>query len=68
MRKRVSVFVPAYNEFAGLEPAVRGILAAADAEIEECEVLIVDDGSTDGTGELADRIVRLRELERLVNA
>ena len=46
-----SVVVPAYNEELGIQPAIRElqeVLAGYDHEL-----LIVDDGSTDRTGELA---------------
>ena len=45
----VSVIVPAFNEVVGIERSVRS-LAASD--YPELEVIVVDDGSTDGTGDL----------------
>jgi glycosyltransferase involved in cell wall biosynthesis len=56
-RPTLSVLVPAYNEARNLEGAVRDVVSAA-ARFEDFEVLIVDDGSTDGTGEVAERLAR----------
>ena len=49
---RVLVVVPTYNEAENLEP-VTGRLRAA---VPEADLLVVDDGSPDGTGEIADRL------------
>ena len=49
---RPLVVVPTYNEIATLERVVRGALAAD----ERLHVLVVDDGSPDGTGDLADAL------------
>ena len=57
-RRRVSIFVPAYNEAAHLEGAIRDIMTAAESTLEDYEIVLVDDGSTDGTAELADRLAR----------
>ncbi|MGW3044818.1 bifunctional polysaccharide deacetylase/glycosyltransferase family 2 protein [Kitasatospora sp. NPDC001159] len=48
----VSVIVPAYNEIAGIEPAVRSLLASD----HPVEVIVVDDGSTDGTADLVESL------------
>ncbi|AUG80654.1 bi-functional transferase/deacetylase [Kitasatospora sp. MMS16-BH015] len=48
----VSVIVPAYNERAGIEPAVRSLLASDHL----VEVIVVDDGSTDGTADLVESL------------
>jgi peptidoglycan/xylan/chitin deacetylase (PgdA/CDA1 family)/GT2 family glycosyltransferase len=48
----VSVVVPAYNERAGIEAAVRSIVAS-DYPLE---VIVVDDGSTDGTADVVERL------------
>jgi cellulose synthase/poly-beta-1,6-N-acetylglucosamine synthase-like glycosyltransferase/peptidoglycan/xylan/chitin deacetylase (PgdA/CDA1 family) len=49
----VSIVVPAYNEAEVIEPAVRS-LAASD--YPRFEVIVVDDGSEDGTGAIVERL------------
>jgi dolichol-phosphate mannosyltransferase len=46
------VVLPTYNEAENLDPLVRAVLAA----LPNARVLVVDDGSPDGTGEIADRL------------
>jgi len=48
--------VPTYNEAENLEPFVRKVLPRLAAAAGEHRVLIVDDSSPDGTGEIADRL------------
>jgi dolichol-phosphate mannosyltransferase len=48
--------VPTYNEAENLEPFVRRVLPRLAAAAGEHRVLIVDDSSPDGTGEIADRL------------
>ncbi|WP_408057564.1 bifunctional polysaccharide deacetylase/glycosyltransferase family 2 protein [Streptomyces chiangmaiensis] len=48
----VSVIVPAYNESAGIEAAVRSLLASN----HPVEIIVVDDGSTDGTADLVESL------------
>jgi cellulose synthase/poly-beta-1,6-N-acetylglucosamine synthase-like glycosyltransferase len=50
----VSVIVPAYNEAANIAATVRSLVAS---DYPHVEVIVVDDGSTDGT---ADIVTRLR--------
>lgn len=48
----VSVIVPAYNESAGIEAAVRSIVAST----HPVEIIVVDDGSTDGTADIVEAL------------
>jgi len=50
---RATVCLPTYNERANLEPM---LLRLRDVLREGDRVLVIDDGSPDGTGELADRL------------
>ncbi len=50
---RSLVVIPTYNERENLGPLVRQILGH-----EGCSVMVVDDQSPDGTGELADALAR----------
>ncbi|NVM98056.1 glycosyltransferase [Arthrobacter sp. SDTb3-6] len=48
----VTVIVPAYNESAGIEAAVRSIAASS----HPVEIIVVDDGSSDGTADVVEAL------------
>ena len=58
------IVLPTYNEAENLEPIAAAVLAALPA----ATLLVVDDGSPDGTGRIADRLAaaeaRVRVLHR----
>nr|MDT0660627.1 bifunctional polysaccharide deacetylase/glycosyltransferase family 2 protein [Micromonospora sp. DSM 115978] len=49
----VSVIVPAYNESANIAATVRSLMRS---DYPRLEVIVVDDGSTDGTADVVERL------------
>jgi glycosyltransferase involved in cell wall biosynthesis len=63
---RVSIIIPVFNERSTLDEIVRRVLAAPLGEHER-EVVLVDDCSTDGSAEIAARLVAAHpEVVRLI--
>lgn len=52
----LSVFYPCYNEEANVETTTRAALEAVGTITDDFEIIIVNDGSKDRTGEIADRL------------
>lgn len=57
----LSVVVPAFNEYGNLRQAVDDVADALSiAQVAPAEIIVVNDGSTDLTGTLADRMTLAR--------
>jgi dolichol-phosphate mannosyltransferase len=54
----LSVVIPAHNEEGHIEGTVRALVAALDAAGVHHEILVVNDGSSDGTVDVLERIER----------
>ena len=54
---RLTWFFPAHNEEANIEPLVTEALETLPALARTWEIVIVDDGSQDGTARIADQLV-----------
>ncbi|HEX2903919.1 MAG TPA: polyprenol monophosphomannose synthase [Jatrophihabitans sp.] len=65
---RVLVIIPTYNEAGNIGPITERLLTA----VPDVHVLVVDDGSPDGTGEIADKLAaaedRIQVLHRTAKA
>ena len=60
------LILPTYNEAENIERIVRAALPQLASAVDDPHILIVDDGSPDGTGEIADRLAsELAEVEVL---
>jgi dolichol-phosphate mannosyltransferase len=60
---RVAVLIPTYNERDNLP----GIVARVRANVPAADVFVLDDGSPDGTGEIADAIAATDPQVRVVH-
>ncbi|MBV9327045.1 MAG: glycosyltransferase family 2 protein [Chloroflexi bacterium] len=65
-RRTISVFVPAYNESRNLAGAVHDALAAC-RDFDDYEILIVNDGSLDSTGAVADQLAATLDHVRVIH-
>lgn len=63
----LSLFFPCYNEKDTVRPLTEKCLAVAPHICDDYEILIIDDGSSDGTGPLADQLEREYPAVRVVH-
>lgn len=57
-KRSITIVVTALNEEANLTGSLTEILEAVGDKFESYEIIVVDDGSTDRTGEIADEFAR----------
>jgi glycosyltransferase involved in cell wall biosynthesis len=64
--RSLSVVLPSFNEEPNLAEAIRNATAAAAMNSEAYEIIVVDDGSTDGTARVAGDLARSDPHIRLI--
>ena len=73
MSRQVTLVIPAYNEERRLPATLASVTAEMARLVDEAEVLVVDDGSSDATASIAEgfpspiplRVLRLARGEHL---
>lgn len=65
--EQLSVFFPAYNEEKNIKDTVEKALKILPQIASKYEIIIVDDGSTDKTPEIADKIAQEKEFVKVVH-
>jgi glycosyltransferase involved in cell wall biosynthesis len=63
----ISVFLPSHDEEANVERVVNGYLRELPLIADDYEVIVVNDGSRDRTGEIADRMAAADPHVRVVH-
>jgi len=64
----LSVFFPAYNEEGNIEATVRkAIKVLEDLKLQKYEVIIIDDGSRDDTGKIADELAHKNDKIKVIH-
>jgi glycosyltransferase involved in cell wall biosynthesis len=62
----ISLVMPAYNEADNIEPMVEEATPALEANAEDYEIIVVDDGSADDTAAVTRRVMASHPHVRLV--
>ncbi len=62
----ITIVIPAYNEAKRLGPTLDRVLDFVRQQAWDAEVIVVDDGSRDGTADLVKAYARKNEIVRLV--
>src|SRR4051812_38604832 len=67
MATNLSVVMAAFNEKASIKEAVDDIITHIAPHVSTLEIVVVDDGSTDGTGHILDELAAKRTLLRVIH-
>jgi glycosyltransferase involved in cell wall biosynthesis len=63
----ISIFFPAYNEEANIEESVKKAEDVVSQITDTYELIIVNDGSSDATGDIADKLSLINDKVRVVH-
>jgi len=66
-QRELSVVVPVYNEIGCLDPLVERVRGALDSGGIDWELVLVDDGSADGSGERMDELAAENDRIRVLH-
>lgn len=63
----ISIVIPAYNEEENISWVIKDTLKTLPKYFKDFEIIVVDDGSTDSTGSVADKIAAEQKSARVIH-
>ena len=63
----LSVVLPAYNEGENIEKTLSGAISYLETKFNDYEVIVVNDGSIDDTGEIVQRLTSYNSKIKIIN-
>src|SRR5512137_2307895 len=63
----LSVFFPCYNEEGNVEQLVNDALQALNGLVQQYEIIIINDGSSDNTGSIANALQQKHDTVRVIH-
>ena len=67
LKRSLTLFYPMYNELKSVEPMTRKALQVISEIADEFEILIIDDGSRDGSERIADELAKADSHVRVIH-
>lgn len=64
MDEKVSVIIPVYNAISYIDRCIESIL---NQTYDQIEIIVIDDGSNDGSGEKLDRIAKINGIIHVIH-
>jgi glycosyltransferase involved in cell wall biosynthesis len=65
MASNLSIIIPTYNEESGIQKTLKGLIS--HPRLADAEIIIVDDGSTDQTGQVARKLEGVKVISHRIN-
>jgi NAD(P)-dependent dehydrogenase (short-subunit alcohol dehydrogenase family) len=66
-QRSVSIFIPALNEEENLKPTVARLIEALTVTVEDYEIIVIDDASSDRTGAVANSLAMENSAIRVLH-
>jgi len=62
----LSLILPVYNEKKAVEPAVKHCIEVLSGAFEDFEIILIDDGSTDGTDNVMEKLAKTNKQIKIL--